>query len=223
MLGKLSKAGFAILALLLMGPPAPAEIKVTVDYNGVGSASAAFKFTRVPAPAKDDAATGAKLTLVDGEIDPNGADLGTLTDGVLSKEEDEPAANFFFNAGTIGGRFSIDLGGVIDVAEINTYSWHPNTRGPQVYKLYASDGTGAGFNGAPKNTVDPASCGWKLIGTVDTRPARGDGGGQYGVSITDSSGSIGKYRYLLFSCVATEMDDDYGNTFYSEIDVVAKK
>ncbi len=217
------RAGFAGAALLSLALAASAEIKVTVDYNGAGAAAGAFKFPRVPAPAKDDAAAGAKLTLVDGEIDPNGADLGALNDGVLPKEEDEPAANFFFNAGTIGGRFSIDLGSVINVAQINTYSWHPNTRGPQVYKLYASDGTAAGFNAAPKNTVDPATCGWKLIATVDTRPAQGDGGGQYGVSVTDSSGSIGKYRYLLFSCVATEMDDDYGNTFYSEIDVVAKK
>ncbi len=221
--GRMIKAGCALLALLCMGRAAPAEIKVTIDHNGVGAASGAFKFPRVPAPAKDDAATGAKMTLVDGETDPNGADLGALTDGVLPKEEDEPSANFFFNAGTIGGRFSIDLGSVIEIAQINTYSWHPNTRGPQVYKLYASDGTDAGFNAAPKNTVDPGTCGWKLVATVDTRPSQGDGGGQYGVSIADSSGSVGKYRYLLFSCVATEMDDDYGNTFYSEIDVVAKK
>jgi hypothetical protein len=55
---------------------------------------------------------------------------------------------------------------------------------------------------------------------VDTRPRQGEGGGQYGVSITDASGVLGKYRYLLFVCVATEADDDWGNTFYSEVDVV---
>ena len=46
---------------------------------------------------------------------------------------------------------------------------------------------------------------------------------QYGVSITDASGALGKYRYLLFDCIETETDDPWGNTFYSEIDVVAKK
>jgi hypothetical protein len=43
------------------------------------------------------------------------------------------------------------------------------------------------------------------------------------VSISDPGGSLGKYRFLLFACVATEVDDDYGNTFYSEVDVIAKK
>src|SRR6185369_10284033 len=66
----------------------------------------------------------------------------------------------------------------------------------------------------------PESCGWKLIGKVDTRPTEGQGGGQYGVSISDSSGDIGKYRYLLFDLFRTETADPFGNTFYSEIDVI---
>jgi hypothetical protein len=39
------------------------------------------------------------------------------------------------------------------------------------------------------------------------------------VSISDPTGALGKYRYLLFDIVATEMEDDWGNTFYSEVDV----
>ena len=58
---------------------------------------------------------------------------------------------------------------------------------------------------------------------MSTIPERGEDGGQYGVSIDDQSGSLGKYRYLLFDCWVTEAADDWGNTFYSEIDVVAKK
>ena len=114
-------------------------------------------------------------------------------------------------------------GSVIEIAHVNTYSWHPNTRGPQVYRLYASDGVAPNFNPAPKAKVDPASVGWKLIATVNTDPGVGDSGGQYGVSITDTSGSFGKFRYLLSSCFATETDDPYGNTFYSEIVVLEKK
>jgi hypothetical protein len=52
-------------------------------------------------------------------------------------------------------------------------------------------------------------------------PQQGEEGGQYGVSIAEPGGSLGKYRYLLFDCYATEMNDDWGNTFYSEVDVVA--
>jgi hypothetical protein len=108
----------------------------------------------------------------------------------------------------------------IDIKQVNTYSWHPNTRGPQVYKLYASDGSGEGFNASPKKGTDPEKAGWKLIASVDTRPKEGDMGGQYGVSISDSQGALGKFKYLLFDCSRTESDDDFGNTFYSEIDVI---
>jgi 3-keto-disaccharide hydrolase/Peptidase of plants and bacteria len=195
------------------------EIKTTVNYNPNESATSAFKFKDVPSPSKTDAAQDAKFAIVDGERDENGGDLDKLNDGKTPTEEDEPAENFFFNAGTPGGRLLVDLGKVIEVRQINTYSWHPNTRGPQVYKLYASDGLVADFNAKPKET-DPEKCGWKLLAKVDTRPKEGTGGGQYAVSVSDSNGPLGKFRYLLFDMSRTETDDDFGNTFYSEIDVI---
>jgi len=42
------------------------------------------------------------------------------------------------------------------------------------------------------------------------------------VSIKSSSGSLGRFRHLLFVCAVTETDDDWGNTFFSEIDVIGK-
>jgi hypothetical protein len=212
---------FVILFVLSLAFAARAQVKVTIDYNASGTGE--FKFKNVPTPAKDDAAAKAKFVLLVGELDPNGTDFSALVDGKLPTEEDQPAANLFFNAGGTGGRFQMDLGSVIEIAQINTYSWHPNTRGPQVYLLYASDGVSPRFTADPKGDLDPTAAGWKLIATVDTRPKQGEGGGQYGVSITDTAGILGKYRYLLFDCVATEMEDEWGNTFYSEIDVVAKK
>jgi hypothetical protein len=214
---------FMIPALLALTLAAHAQVKVTSDHNSNATATSAFKFKNVPSPAKDDAAAKAKLLLVEGEVDGNGADLSALTDGALPTEEDQPAANFFWNAGTGGGRFQMDLGSVVDIAQVNTYSWHPDTRAPQVYKLWASDGVDPKFNSAPKSNIDPATCGWKLITVVDTRSKEENDGGQFGVSITDSRGSLGKYRYLLFDCYMTETGDEFGNTFYSEIDVVAKK
>jgi hypothetical protein len=114
----------------------------------------------------------------------------------------------------------VDLRRAIDIKQVNTYSWHPNTRGPQVYKLYASDGKDKVFNSQPKRGTDPRTCGWKLVAKIDTRPKDGQGGGQYGVSICDSNGTIGKFQYLLFDISRTEAIDPFGNTFYSEIDVV---
>jgi hypothetical protein len=122
-----------ILALIFLGFALTAfEGKVSFDHNSNSTASRSFKFNHLPSPVKDDAGAKAKLTLVDGEPDPNGAELTALNDGLLPGDEDEPAANFFFNAGSSGGRFRMDLGNVIDVAQVNTYSWHPNTRGPQL-------------------------------------------------------------------------------------------
>ena len=208
--------GLTLTGLVLI----PFEAKVTFEHNPNGSASRSFKFNHLPAPVKDDAGASAKLTLVDGEPDPNGAELSALNDGLLPTDEDEPAANFFFNAGSPGGRFKMDFGKVIEVAQVNTYSWHPNTRGPQLYKLYGSDGTDPKFNDSPKRGVDPVSCGWQFITTVSTLGKDGDDGGQYAVNIAAPNANLGKYRYLLFDCYVTELNDDFGNTFYSEVDVI---
>jgi hypothetical protein len=197
---------------------ARAEVKVTVDHNSEGTPK--FKFEHVPSPSKTDAAAKAKFTIVDGERDDNGGPIEKLNDGGLPTEQDEPAENFFFNAGTDGGRLALDLGSVVEVKQVNTYSWHPNTRGPQVYKLYASDGKPEGFNAKPAKDTALDKAGWKLVAKVDTRKD-GENGGQYGVSISDSDGLLGKYRYLLFDVSQTESDDTFGNTFYSEIDVIA--
>jgi Peptidase of plants and bacteria len=198
------------------------HVTVTINHNDNDTASPEFKFQAVPPPAKTDAATTARFIIVNGEIDPNSGGLDTLHDGEVPTEADQPLANFFFNAGTDGGRLLVDLGKVIEIKEVNTYSWHPNTRGPQVYELYASDGSASNFNPQPKRGADPKSCGWKLIASIDTRPKddNDNGGGQYGVSIADTAGAIGNYRYLLFDMSDTEEDDNFGNTFYSEIDVI---
>ena len=200
-----------------------ATCSVVFDHNRNDVANREFKFKSVPSPTKNDAASSAKLTLIDGRIDAGSADLNALVDGRLPTDEDEPAANLFFSAGSSGGRFRMDLGKTIDIAQVNSYSWHPNSRGPQLYKLYAADGSEENLDLAPKRGVDPATRGWKFIATVSTLPQQGEDGGQYGVSVTDSSGSLGKYRYLLFDCYVTELYDNWGNTFYSEIDVIARR
>jgi hypothetical protein len=199
-----------------------ATCSVVFNHNSNDVANREFKFKSVPSPPKNDAATNAKLTLIDGTIDAGSAELSALIDGFLPTDEDEPGANVFFSAGSSGGRFRMDLGRTTDIAQINTYSWHPNSRGPQLYKLYAADDYES-LDLNPKRGIDPATRGWKFIATVSTLPSQGEDGGQYGVSITDSSGSIGKYRYLLFDCYVTELYDNWGNTFYSEIDVIAKR
>ena len=191
---------------------------VVFDHNPNSTANREFKFKNVPSPSKDDAATQAKLTLIDGDLDGGSAELAALTDGRLPADEDEPGSNVYFRAGSSGGRFRMDFGSVINIAQVNSYSWHPNSRGPQLHKLYGADGTDPKLNLDPKRGVDPASCGWKLIALVSTISDHGEDGGQYGASVSD----VGKYRYLLFDVYVTELYDNWGNTFYSEIDVIGK-
>ena len=210
----------SVLVVLLPSFASLAEVKVVVDRNDAEQATPQFKFAHVPAPAKQNAARGAKFTIIDGQRDQNGGDPDVLHDGALPPQADHPESNFFFNAGTEGGRLLIDLGKAIEIKQIDTYSWHPTTRAPQVYKLYGSDGRGQDFKAEPKKDVAPETCGWKLIANVDTRPKDGEPGGQYGVSVADSAGPVGRYRYLLLDVSRTEDADDFGNTFYSEIVVV---
>jgi hypothetical protein len=213
-----------ILMVAVLGSTvARAQVTVIIEQNIGAAATKDFKFKTVKPPAKEDAATKAKLTLLVGQIDPAGGDLTALTDGLVPAGDDEPKSNFAFDSGSSGGRFSMDLGAVIDIKQINTYSWHSGARAGQVYMLYASDGATPDFCAEPNGDIDPTACGWKLITGVDSRRKHGDGLGQYGVSISEARGSLGKYRYLLFRCSATETEDDEGNTFYSEIDVIAKK
>jgi hypothetical protein len=212
-------SAIAISLLLLFG--SIVSQKVSVEHLAPGTPS--FTFQNVPSASRDDAATHAKVAVVVGRPDTNAAPVASLVDGKLPGGEDEPGANFFFGAGTDGGRIRIDLGEVIEVAQVNSYSWHRDSRGPQVYNLYASDGTDPKFNASPDEKTHPANVGWKLIAEIDTRPKDGKPGGQYGVSISDPSGSLGKCRYLLIDTVPTEYEDPFGNTFFSEFDVIAKR
>lgn len=194
------------------------DVKVTFDHNSNSTANREFKFKNIASPVKDDAAAKAKLTLIDGDLDQGSAALSALVDGRLPQDEDEPGSNVYFRAGSSGGRFRMDFSTSIQIDQVNTYSWHPNSRGPQLYKLYAADGSDAKFNPDPKRGVDPAACGWKFIALVSTLPEKSDDGGQYAATVSN----VGAYRYLLFDCYVTELYDNWGNTFYSEIDVIRK-
>jgi hypothetical protein len=212
--------GGLVMLLAASVAAARAEVKVAVDRNQAGDATREFKFKNVPSPSRTDAASQAKITILSGRRDRNGGDIGQLTDGKLPAEEDQPSANFFFAAGTEGGRLLVDLEKATEIKQINTYSWHAGSRGPQVYKLYGGHAAKAGFVARPEPDADLGQAGWDLIASVDTRPKEGEPGGQYGVSIANSGDTpIGSYRYLLFDVSRTETETPFGLTFFSEIDV----
>lgn len=219
------RAAAAVVATVLGAAAlAGGAVAVTAERQPPAEAKPDLAFAKVPGPSAADAAQRATFTVVDGTPSRGTGGLDRLHDGRLPDNADAPTQNFYFEWGTLEGRVRVDLGRVVAVGQVNTYSWHKDTRAPQVYKVYGSDGTAAGFNPAPKNGADPARCGWTKIAAVDTRPRDGTPmGGREAVSLSDPSGTVGRYRYLLFEMFATETADPWGQTFYSEIDVVERK
>lgn len=191
-----------------------AQIQVTTNHS-----INAFDFPDVPLPATNDAATGAKFTLVAGRVDPNSRGLVALHDGRLPVDEDQPSENFFLTAGSQRGLLQIDLGESIAVQQVTSYSWHTSTRAAQVFTLYGASGEEKSLN--HKLTLDshPVEQGWTKIASVDSRNGRRPGG-QHAVSITNTDKALGQFRYLLFDLSPTEIADAFGNTFFCEIDVI---
>ncbi len=191
--------GVVAFCILISSSASRADIEPVVDAKRGDAATSEFKFENVASPSRTDAANRAKFTILSGERDANGGALDRLHDGRLPSGEDEPDANFFFAAGSEGGRILVDLGDAIEIQKINTYSWHTNTRGPQVYKLYVADADNEDFNadGRRSRRGDPTEAGWKLVAEVDTRPGEGEPGGQYGVSIADATGGAARQAPLL--------------------------
>jgi RNA polymerase sigma factor (sigma-70 family) len=203
---------FGVLAKLIpTSPPA----NVSIDRQNADDPSPWHQVAET-----DNLARGAAFSFVDSEANDGSAGLNALHDGVLPAAADAPRQNFYFRMGTLEGRFKIDLGSRVPIAQINTYSRHKSDRGPQIYKLYASDGTDPHFNPDPKIGTDPATCGWKLIASVDTCPQTGPAGGRYAVHVSDPSGELCRGRYVLFEAFVTETADTWGHTFYSEIEVI---
>ena len=208
------------LGILTTSTLMAADVRILSGHKPSGEASPGFKFEQIPLPAKNDAAAGAKWTLISGRRDANGGEISVLSDGKLPSEEDEPQSNFFFNAGTDGGRLILDLGKTISIKQVNSYSWHSDIRAPQVYKLYGNTADTNTLNLQPSKGTAPESCGWKLLAEVDTRPKSSEFGGQYAVSISSSNGALAECQYLLFDISRTELSTPFGNTFYSEMDVI---
>jgi hypothetical protein len=192
--------------------------EVTVR-SGHSRSDASFKLDPVPPPALDDAASTAVFKIIAGEADPNArGGLKVLHDGRIPDKDDAPGDNFFFAPGSGTGRVLVDLGKIIDIKQVATYSWHRAGRAAQQYTLYAADGSKPGFKAEPDPGTDPLTTGWELLGKVDTSAK---GSGQHGVELSRGADDrLGKFRYLLWETRANEDPSGFGQTFYSEFDVI---
>lgn len=196
-----------------------AAIDVVVERN---HDSDDFRFPTIPLPAIDDDGVKAKWAIARGLIDDNSPGLNVLYDGRIPPTNDSPDANFFFAGSASARSISVDLGESIDLDEVTTYSWHSGGRAPQVYSLYGAVELN---DDQPWNRLDdgtnPPEVGWIKIADVDTRERQARGG-QHASRIAQADVGIGTFRYLLFDIQTVDPKDPFGNTFFSEIDIVAK-
>ena len=99
-----------ILLPFLSADTADAKINIAVIHNHAATATAQFKLRMLPSPSATDAAAKAKVSGVAGRQDQNGGNVDKLIDGAAPREVDQPAENFFFAAGTPGGRIGAPRG-----------------------------------------------------------------------------------------------------------------
>ncbi|AMV33573.1 basic secretory protein [Pirellula sp. SH-Sr6A] len=210
---------FSTCIAMILAPSLAAQVRVDAEQS---NESQFFEFERIQRPAVNDLGMKAKWAVVRGRLDGNSIGTPALGDGKIPQTEDSPRENCFFAAGSGGGCLAADLGATQDIAEVVTYSWHPSSRAPQRFTLYAATGEHEGFVwDRLDNDRSPEQQGWKRIADVDTRTRRG-AGGQHASRVTDESGSLGTYRYWLVEVQPTAANDPFAHTFLCEIDFIAK-
>lgn len=219
-----TRTAFSRIADLLPRPVNP-RIHVQVEHRDPNRGTIASLVGATDTnPSALNVARSARWSIVDGQLGDGSGGPGVLNDGRMATSDDERAANLFFSYGSLEGRFRMDLDAPAAIRQIITCSRHRTHRAPQVYAIYGSDGQARGFDPRPPIGVDPTTRAWTKIADVDTRPASGPDGGQYVVTLTATGPTpIGQFKHLLFVVFATEIDDDWGHTFYSEIAVLGQE
>jgi hypothetical protein len=232
------------IAFLALAFPFAASAAVTVQTEQIGIQRAdwnapAWDFKIIGKPSQSAASRGAAITIV-GRPEASCLAPGALANGVMPQQTRLRRDFFTFANGTDGGLIVMDLGKVIAVAEINSYSAHgpvggttwaeefDGVRGPQVYALYAS----AAARPDPRQ-LDGAD--WVKLADVDTRPkpAGAKWGGRWGINIRDDSGALlGRFRWLVWQVKPTltmlapghvprrgTTNPEWSNTWFAELDV----
>jgi hypothetical protein len=198
----------------------PGEKKI-ISRIEAGDGTTAFSFPTIPPPSATDYADRsqghASIHVMHDKLGRPGGAAEVLLDGVGQSKQDAPRESVYFSPGP-DGAFVVDLGRVMPVQHIHSYSWHQHEaiaahreRAQQCFTLYGWTG-----DDAPDFNLPPEEAGWTRIARVNTDESlhvekRLDRPAQQACAISAESGDIGHFRYLLWEV--------RGGTFYGEIDV----
>ncbi|MGB0153215.1 MAG: hypothetical protein ACPGFB_04225 [Verrucomicrobiales bacterium] len=205
----------------------PGERRILTRIES-GDGTPLFRFPTIEPPSQRDYADQslghAKISAVRGELRGGNARSGpvsVLLDGSGQSHQDSPLESAFFETGT-HGQFIVDLGQVVPVSKIQSYSWHQHNEIEEHRERARQEFTLYGYSGSerPDLSLPMEESGWTRIASVNSDEFfrvtdRLDRPVQQACSITSATGNIGHYRYLLW--------DLKGNTFYGEIDVFVEQ
>jgi hypothetical protein len=202
----------------------PGERKILTRIEA-GDGTTAFRFPTIPPPSADDYADRsqghASIHVTRGKLGRPGGAAEVLLDGGGQSKQDSPRESVHFSPEP-DGAFVVDLGRVMPVRRIHSYSWHQHQaiaahreRAMQRFTLH-----GWTDDAPPDFSLPPEKAGWTRIARVNTDESlhvekRLDRPAQQACAITSESGDIGHFRYLLWVV-------DSG-TFYGEIDVFTNR
>ncbi len=210
----------AAAAILFSSTSATAQVSVTteVDFGTARETNGTFVFSTVPSNSSTDLAHGLTFAVLAGSPHKASGPIKVLTDGPAQKNWDHVSASFFATDDTTNIRIQVKLKTIHDIGQINTYSWHRNSRSRQQYRVYAALAPG---NSAPnftaasfQNDAALANLGYKAVASADTGS---HSGGQAGVSV---AGKIGLNQYILFDIKPHSLSSVQRATFFGEIDIV---
>ncbi len=196
---------FSEIAVYEHGSQPPGLVRVETDMT-----QGEWDELSMGAPDSAGIAIAAVATSVDGFANPaekagaKGNKLPRLFATDLPQNNDDVDHNTWAEAGS--ARWLVDLQKPVEIARINTYSWHKAKRAKQAFTLWAADGDQAPDPAAK----DLAQAGWRQLAQVKTK----DKAGKQGSSIISYGQPLGSYRWLLW-----QHDETKEGSFISRIDV----
>jgi len=220
-----SRKNVLIIALVLgMIGSIRGTVIVTTESNPTGDVN--YTFATISPPSVNDYGTLAKVliantnTATGGNLNGDwrkGLSVYVIQDGTGAISSSDTDNNIVFGDPTLYGKILFDLTRLVTVTQINTYAWsNDDLRNRQAYCVFGSTATNAPPAGNTDNYDTLTANGWNLIATM---PLFGGTDDQTASQITDSTGSLGQWRHLLFCMGDGIFGIQGGKTMYSEIDI----
>jgi len=199
------------VALAVVVSPTASRAAIIVNYETL-LAGSGFNFATIDDPSALDTGDSATITVHANSpvgLDGGSAPVTALGDGVTTSPV------YALNGTTSDIQYVYDLGSSQNIRQINAYSYHTDLRAPVTMSAWGANSLlSAGGSSGAATVTTLKTAGWTEIVGVGSPTVSGR---ESGVQISDSTGSLGNYRYLLLNVSRNGGGNDH--PFMREIDV----